>query len=113
MQMMRLNYTISHVPGKQLIIADMLFRAPTDLPSSIDVRFEAEAQAFVNMVLQLLNSGLAQIKEFQSTHRVCAQVRQYCQTQWLNRTSLSKELIPCPFRTLNLKMAYYRGVTAL
>jgi len=84
MRMMRFNYTISHVPGKQLIIADMLSRAPTDLPSSSDVCFEAEAQAFVNMVLRSIpatEQRLAQIKEFQSTDRVCAQVRQYCQTQ--------------------------------
>jgi len=75
----------------------MLYRAPTDLPSSSDVCFAAEAQAFVNMVLQGIpatEQRLAQIKEFQSTDRVCAQVRQYCQTQWPNRTSLSKELIP-------------------
>jgi len=97
MRIMKFNYTISHVPGKQLIIADTLSRAPTDLPSSSDVRFEAEAQAFVNMVLQSIpatEQRLAQIKEFQCTNGVCAQVGQYCQAQWPNRTSLSKELIP-------------------
>ena len=49
MRMMRFNYTISHVSGKQLVIADMLSRAPTDLPSSSDLHFKADTQAFVNM----------------------------------------------------------------
>jgi len=97
MQMMWFNYTISHVPGKQLVVADMLSRAPVDLPGTSDLQFEADTQAFVNMVLQSIpatEQRLAQIKELQSADRVCAQVKQYCQTQWPNKTSLLKELIP-------------------
>ena len=97
MRMMRFNYTISHVPGKQLVIADMLSWVPTDIPSASDLHFEAATQAFVNMVLQTIpatEQRLAQIRELQSTDRVCAQVKQYCQTQWPNRTVLSKEIIP-------------------
>ena len=94
---MRFKYTISHVPGKQLLIADMLSRAPTEPPSTNDLQFEAHTQAFVNTVLQAIpatEQRLAQIKEAQSQDRVCIQVKQYCQTQWPNRTSLSKELFP-------------------
>ena len=97
MRMMRFKYTISHVPGKQLLIADMLSRAPTEPPSTNDLQFEAHTQAFVNTVLQAIpatEQRLAQIKEAQSQGRVCIQVKQYCQTQWPNRTSLSKELFP-------------------
>ena len=97
MRMMRFKYTISHVPGKQLLIADMLSRAPTEPPSTNDLQFEAHTQAFVNTVLQAIpatEQRLAQIKEAQSQDRVCIQVKQYCQTQWPNRTSLSKELFP-------------------
>ena len=97
MQMMRFNYTISHVLGKQLVIADMLSRAPTDIPSASDLHFEVATQAFVRMVLQTIpatEQRLAQSRELQSTDRVCAQVKQYCQTQWPNRILLSKEIIP-------------------
>ena len=97
MRMMRFKYTISHVPGKQLLIADMLSRAPTEPPSTNDLQFEAHTQAFVNTVLQAIpatEQRLAQIKEAQSQDRVCIQVKQYCQTQWPNRTSLLKELFP-------------------
>ena len=34
MRMMRFNFTISHVPGKELTIADALSRAPVSTPSS-------------------------------------------------------------------------------
>jgi len=47
MQMMRFKYTISHIPGKQLLIADTLSQAPTHLPSTSDLQFEAHTQAFI------------------------------------------------------------------
>ena len=97
MRMMRFKYAISHVPGKQILIADMLSRAPTEPPSTNDLQFEASTQAFVNTVLQAIpatEQRLAQIKEAQSQDRVYIQVKQYCKTQWPNRTSLSKELFP-------------------
>ena len=71
--------------------------APTDFPSSSDLHFKADTQEFFNMVLQSIPATeqfLAQIKDLQFTDRACVQVKQYCQTQWPNRTSLSKEIIP-------------------
>ena len=46
--MMRINFTISHVPGKQLAIADMLSQAPTESPNVDDDELDQESQAFVN-----------------------------------------------------------------
>jgi len=34
---MRLKYTTSHVPGKQLLTTDMLPQAPTEHPSVSDI----------------------------------------------------------------------------
>ena len=36
MHMMRFNFTISHVPGKELTIADTLFRASVSTSSAVD-----------------------------------------------------------------------------
>ena len=36
LRMMRYHFTISHVPGKDLIVADMLSRAPTSTPTCAD-----------------------------------------------------------------------------
>ena len=49
--MMRFSFSISHVPGKQLVIADTLSRAPAEPPGDSDREFEIHSQAFVNTVL--------------------------------------------------------------
>ena len=44
---MRNSYTISHVPGKQLIVADALSRAPVSTSSADDLTLQAEVDAFL------------------------------------------------------------------
>ena len=39
---MRFNFTILHVPGKQLVIADTLSRAPVNTPTEADEHFISE-----------------------------------------------------------------------
>ena len=68
MRMMRFKYTISHVPGKQLLIADMLSRAPTEPPSTNDLQFEAHTQAQSCKLFRLLNSALHKLKKH--NHRI-------------------------------------------
>ena len=52
--MMRFNFTISHVPGKQLVIADTLSRAPVSTPTEADEHFISETNAFVHAVVKNL-----------------------------------------------------------
>jgi len=52
LRMMRFNLSTSHVPGKQLVIADTLSHAPAEPPGDSDREFEMHYQAFVNTVLQ-------------------------------------------------------------
>ena len=51
LRMMRFDYTISHVPGKNLIIADTLSRAPSMDVTESDCLFQKEVDCFVNAVL--------------------------------------------------------------
>ena len=90
----------------------MLSQAPVDLPSTSDLQFEADTHAFVNMVLQSIpatEQRLAQVKELQSTDRVCAQVKQYCQTHWSNKTRFQKKSfhITLFIQNFQLKMTCY------
>ena len=47
MRMMRYDFTITHVPGKNLITADALSRAPSSPASSDDQSLQAEVDAYV------------------------------------------------------------------
>ncbi len=55
---MRFSYTISHVPRKNLTIADTLSRAPATVTTVHDDQFRAEVQAFaiVNLVVRSLTA---------------------------------------------------------
>ena len=52
MHMMRFDFTIGHVPGKELTIADALSRAPASSSSPADMELEQEATAYVNSVVE-------------------------------------------------------------
>jgi len=52
--MMRYQFTISHVPGKDLTIADTLSRAPSAEPTMADQSLQQEANALMSAVVQSL-----------------------------------------------------------
>ena len=52
MRLMRFSYTISYVPGKQLVVADALSRAPSSSSTPSDDKFQAEVEMFVKIFLQ-------------------------------------------------------------
>ena len=48
LRMLRYQFTISHIPGKELVIADMLSRAPTNTPTGADHILYQEANILIN-----------------------------------------------------------------
>ena len=81
MRLMRFKYTISHVPGKSLVVADMLSRAPTDSVTDEDEKLTQETDIYVNMVMNNLpatDKRLVEIKEAQDSDTTCSKVKQYC-----------------------------------
>ena len=49
--MLRYQFTISHILGKELVIADMLSRTPTNTPTGSDHVLHQEANIFVNTMI--------------------------------------------------------------
>ena len=77
MRLMRFQFTISHVPGKDLVTADTLSRAPTAECSQI---LHEEAEVYVCFVLRSLpaTEKLAAIREEQEKDEICKQLVMYC-----------------------------------
>ena len=85
LRMMRYSFTISHVPGKSLLVADTLSRAPLPNPAEMDTSLEQETAAYVRTLVQSLpatEKQLERIKQHQGEDEVCQQVMTYCRSGW-------------------------------
>lgn len=95
---MRYDYNIVHVPGKHLITADTLSRAPlSEPPSSDDLQLEKEVKVFVDVVVSSLpatESRLEEIKRAQQTDETCKRVAHYCLTEWPEKHGLRPDISP-------------------
>ena len=62
LRMMRFDFTISHVPGKSLLVADALSRAPSTDAVDSDTLLQLETAAYVNAVVQSLPATERQLE---------------------------------------------------
>ena len=94
LRLMRFSYTVSHIPGKELTVADTLSRAPTELSDVSDEEFQKETEAYVNLVLQqsefATGPQLKEILERQLQDKSCQILAKYCQSQWPDHQHYSK-----------------------
>ena len=100
MRMMRFRFTIGHVPGKDLVIADALSRAPVSTPTTTDESQQQETTLYVNYVMQSLPASeepLQEIKQHQADG-VRQQIIKFCQSGWPKKSSLSQALLPSVWR---------------
>ena len=94
---MRFDFTISHVPGKNLLVADALSRAPSTDPVDTDTLLQLETAAYVNSVVQSLPATerqIERIRQHQEEDEVCKQVAAYCQSGWPSRQALAGTVKP-------------------
>ena len=85
MRLMRYDFTISHIPGKDLVTADTLLRAPVAEGTSLDQSLQEEVNAYVQLTLESLPASegrLAEIREAQDKDETCQQIAKYCQSGW-------------------------------
>ena len=97
LRMMRYSFSISHVPGKSLTVADALSRAPSTDQQQEDLDFQREADFYVSNILRYIpatEQRVAEIKHHQQQDSVCKQLMDYCLTQWPAKKDLSEEVRP-------------------
>ena len=92
---MRFTYSIVHVPGKDLCIADTLSRAPLLTSSANEAYQHQEVKMFVNFVVKNLPATerrLSQIMKAQESDEICKQIQMFCQKGWPHRSQIKGTL---------------------
>ena len=97
MRLMRFSFLVSYVPGKHLITADALSRAPlTDFPNSEEDLYKT-ADAYACQVLSSLpatDNRIQTIQKCQTEDEVCQNLMQYCNIGWPSRKTVPNNLKP-------------------
>ena len=89
--MMRYKFTISHVPGTSLKVADALSRAPVSTAMPTDVLFQQETAAYVDSVVKNLpatDKQVQRIKRHQEEDEECQEAILHTLSGWPSRQSL-------------------------
>uniref|UniRef100_A0A5S6QFE8 RNA-directed DNA polymerase n=1 Tax=Trichuris muris TaxID=70415 RepID=A0A5S6QFE8_TRIMR len=85
MRLMRFNFSISYVPGKQLITADALSRAPVSQPSEMDEDLASEISTYAACVVasgHATENRLKQVAAHQREDEICKQLIALCKSGW-------------------------------
>ena len=91
MRLMRFSFSISQVPGKDLVLADTLSRAPLSEPTVADQDLHLEGEAYIRAVVNSLpvsERQLCNIQRHQEEDEICRQIVEYCKTSWADRNYL-------------------------
>jgi len=86
----RFDYTIHHVPGKELYTADALSRAPSSVAGIISTNFQNELEIFVNtIIMSVLSASSNRLEEYRAAQKAdttCSSVRDYCEKGWPHKS---------------------------
>ena len=96
LRLARYQYVAKHIPGKLLVIADTLSRAPLSV-SMEQEDLQAEVSTFIDNVISHLPATEKQLDEYrvtQSLDTICSQVIKFCQSQWPQKSPTNNNLVP-------------------
>ncbi len=84
MRLMQFSYSVSHVPGKDLVIVDTLSRAPIGNSSKQDQQLAEEVTAYVSQVISNIPATKDQLQTIRdsSKDKTCQKIRQYLKDGW-------------------------------
>ncbi|XP_033214084.1 uncharacterized protein LOC117171140 [Belonocnema kinseyi] len=109
MRLMRYNYKVVYVPGKQLILADSLSRNPVDsMTENRDL--SEQLDQYVNLIIQALPASkgmLERISDEQESDHVCILLTKYCLNSWPPKNQLTNDLLP--YYQLKDNISYIKG----
>ena len=99
MRLMRYNYQIVHVPGKELWTADALSRAPvhTSQPSVADTDLLGDTNVYVDSIVSDFPASQGKLREIQIMQEedpVCRVLLSYVQNGWPTKHELPSLLKP-------------------
>ena len=97
LRLARYDYTVQHVPGKDLYTADTLSRAPVAGMESEEKSLQEEVEMFVDAVqssLPATKQRLDAYKQAQEQDSVCLQLMQYCQQGWPQKDLVRQDVTP-------------------
>jgi len=89
--MMQFDYSIIHVHGAELKIADALSRSPVSSVSDADNDFQNEVSAYVDLLVQNLpatDKRLQEIQKAQDEDTICSQIKYFCQNGWPHKSKI-------------------------
>ena len=92
LRLMRFNFTVSHVPGKDLVVADTLSRAPVSSGVTDDEEFQQEVEAYINLIVQQLPASEHRLKEIMARQQeddTCKTLIKYCHDNWPHRSHIA------------------------
>ena len=95
LRLMKYDFHIHHVPGKNLNTADTLSRAPTSSTTQDDNDLQDEASAFVAVVTNTLpatDQRLAEIQACQERDEICSAITKFCSDGWPEKHQLPASL---------------------
>ena len=89
LRLTRFQYSIVHVPGKQLYTADTLSRAP------LEVKHQVEETCLIHALINTLPAGQSRLEEYcnaQQQDTVCSKLRNFCEKGWPSKHQVKGEL---------------------
>ncbi|XP_018403211.1 PREDICTED: uncharacterized protein LOC108780116 [Cyphomyrmex costatus] len=95
MRLMRYNYKVTFVPGKQLVLADCLSRNPVVGIDETGKEFTEEIDHYIRFVtdhLPVTQNFLQKIKIKQGKDASCAKLKEYCLNKWPLKDRLPDKL---------------------